>query len=301
MNNLPYIIVLGNEKGGSGKTTTSTHLIFSLIERGFKVACLDLDLRQLSLRRYLENRVLNNLKKIEDGEILMPLILEIDNSIINETNISLLEEYYKSLFLQSNVDFIIIDTPGSNTFLATTVHSFADLIITPLNDSLIDLNLIAKIDTTNVKEMKPSIYSAMIWEQKIRRFKRDKRKIEWMVIRNRLSNLDSNNRRFIEKCLNHLSRNLAFRFCNGFSERLIYRELFPYGLTLVDIFDRQDFIKVTPSHIAARQELKNFLSDLRIPILSGQKDAWLNQEYDIYKDIENSNAIINLTDRILSN
>jgi hypothetical protein len=120
------------------------------------------------------------------------------------------------------------------------------------------------------------------------------------VIRNRLSNLDSNNRRFLEKCLNHLSKNLSFRFANGFSERLIYRELFPYGLTLVDIFDGQDFIKVTPSHIAARQELRNFLLDLKIPVLSGERDSWLNQNYDLYKEIEESNAIINLTDRILN-
>lgn len=300
MNNLPYIIVLGNEKGGSGKTTTSTHLIFSLMSRGFKVGCLDLDLRQLSLRRYLENRMLNNAEKIELGELFMPLIFDVDSGVVSEDDVLRLEEYYKSLFFGSDLDFIVIDTPGNNTLLATLAHSFADLIITPLNDSLIDLDLIAKIDTTNIKDMKPSIYSAMIWEQKIRRFKRDKKRIEWMVIRNRLSNLDSGNRRFIEKCLNHLSRNLAFRFGNGFSERLIYRELFPYGLTLVDVFEGQDFIKVTPSHIAARQELRNFLTDLKIPILSGEKDSWLNQDYDIYKEIENSNAIINLTDRILS-
>jgi chromosome partitioning protein len=275
------------------------HLIFALMSKGYKVACLDLDIRQLSLKRYLENRLTYNQEKIKKNLLLMPKIISLDDKIASCSDIFQIEDYYKSLFSCQDVDFIVIDTPGNNTAVATIAHSFADLIITPLNDSLIDLDLIAKIDTTNIKDMKPSIYSAMIWEQKIRRFKRDKRRIEWMVVRNRLSNLDSNNRRFIGKCLLYLSKNLVFKFGNGFSERLIYRELFPYGLTLIDVFDGQDFISVTPSHIAARQELRNFLSDLKIPILTGDSD-WLNQDYDLYKEIENSNAIINLTDRILN-
>jgi chromosome partitioning protein len=300
MNKVPYIIVLGNEKGGSGKTTTSMHLIFSLISKGLNVGCLDLDLRQLSLNRYLENRVIHNKDKIDSGILSMPSIIKLDEDFIRIDDVYELEEYYKSIFFNRGFDFIVIDTPGNNTLGATIAHSFADLIITPINDSLIDLDLIAKIDTVNLKEMKPSIYSAMIWEQKIRRFKRDSRKINWMIIRNRLSNLDSNNRRFIEKCLKHLSRNLSFKYSNGFSERLIYRELFPSGLTLIDIFDGQDIIKVTPSHIAARQELRNFLNDLKIPIFESDKELWLNQNYDLYKEIENSNAIINLTDKILN-
>jgi chromosome partitioning protein len=299
MNKIPYVIVLGNEKGGSGKTTTSMHLIFSLMSRGFKVGCLDLDLRQLSLERYLENRFISNKEKIEKGELLMPLLFSIDDFALN-LNESELDEYYQSLLYGLDLDFIVIDTPGSNTVLVTIAHSFADLIVTPLNDSLIDLDLIAKVNTTDIKKMTPSIYSSMIWDTRIKRFNRDKKRIDWIIIRNRLSNLDSNNRRFIDKCLKQLSTNYMFRFCNGFSERLIYRELFPCGLTLIDIFEGQDSIKVSPSHIAARQELRNFLADLKIPLLSGSKESWLNQNYDLYKEIEQSNVIINLTDRILT-
>lgn len=294
----PYIIVLGNEKGGSGKTTTSMHLIFGLMSKGYKVGCLDLDIRQLSLRRYLENRIIHHEKEIIENKLLMPKILDIDVEVYQSNSSICIESYYSDLLYSHDLDFIVIDTPGSNNLISSLAHSFADLIITPINDSFIDLDLIAKVDTLDVKNMKPSIYSAMIWEQKIRRFKRDKRKIEWIIIRNRLSNLDSSNRRLIEKCLNHLSKNLIFRFANGFSERIIYRELFPYGLTLLDIFDGQALIKVTPSHIAARQELRNFLNDLRIPILHGHSD-WFNQDYDLYKEIEDSNIIINLTDRVL--
>ncbi len=299
---MTYIIVLGNEKGGSGKTTTSMNLIFSLMSLGYKVGCVDLDLRQASLKRYIENRESANSDHIESGDLMMPDFIDVDEELLISASENEIEAYFVDLFLKeySGLDFLVIDTPGNNTVYATISHSFADMIITPINDSLVDLDLIAKVNTTDIKKMNPSIYSAMIWEQKLRRFRRDKKKIEWMIVRNRLSNLDSFNRRFIEKCLKSLSRNLSFKYSNGFSERLIYRELFPYGLSLVDIFGKQNLIKVTPSHIAARQELRNFLNDLKIPILTGNKDEWLNQNYDIYKDIENSNAIINLTDRILS-
>ena len=299
MQDMPYIIVLGNEKGGSGKTTTSMHLIFALLHKGYTVSCLDLDVRQLSLRRYLENRANHCASKVR-SDFLMPNILELPDAIKSSCIEATIEAHYSKIFVEQKTQFIVIDTPGSNTLISCVAHSFADLIITPINDSFIDIDLIAKVDGDNMKCMTPSIYSSMIWEQKIKRNKRDKSRINWVVIRNRLSNLDSNNRRNIETALGYLGKNLAFRVGRGFSERIIYRELFPYGLTLLDIFDdNQTFVKVTPSHIAARQELKSFLNELKIPLLNGDDD-WRasSKNYDLYKEIENSNVIINLTDKV---
>jgi chromosome partitioning protein len=264
----PYIIVLGNEKGGSGKTTTAMHLIFSLIHKGYKVSCMDLDIRQLSLKRYLENRDHYRNKNVEfSKKYPMPNFINPDEERMKSQDSGEIVSYFMELFADLNSDFIVIDTPGSNSLISTVAHSFADLIVTPINDSFIDMDLLATIVGDDLRAMKPNIYSAMVWEQKVVHFKRHKRRAEWVVIRNRLSNLDSNNRRNVDKILNHLSKNLAFRICCGFSERIIYRELFPYGLTLLDIFDNQSLIKITASHIAARQELRNFINDLRIPIL----------------------------------
>ena len=50
------VIVLGNEKGGSGKSTSALHLIVALLKRGFKVGSIDLDARQGTLSRMIENR-----------------------------------------------------------------------------------------------------------------------------------------------------------------------------------------------------------------------------------------------------
>ncbi len=271
----PYIIVLGNEKGGSGKTTTAMHLIFSLIHKGYSVSCMDLDIRQLSLRRYLENREHYCVKNPEfAAKQKMPGYIKLDLNDFNSASYDDTCEYFASLFAKENVDFVVIDTPGNNTILSTAAHSFADLVITPINDSFIDIDLLVTVIGDDIKSMKPSIYSSMVWDQRIAHFKRSKKKSDWVIIRNRLSNLDSNNRRSIEKILTHSSKNLAFRVCSGFSERIIYRELFPYGLTLLDIFDNQSLIKITASHLAARQELRSFLSDLKIPLLmNGPENA----------------------------
>lgn len=264
----PFVIVLGNEKGGSGKTTTAMHLIFSLIYRNHYVGVLDLDLRQLSLNRYLENRKIYFSKNPFNQNLKSPEIITPTIDIVQTNDEEKIENYFEQLISCTNNDFIVIDTPGSSTIISQVAHSFADLIITPINESFIDMDLIATMIGDDVKQMKPSLYSTMIWEQKIRRFKRDKKRIDWIIIRNRLSNLDSNNRRTIDRILNHLAKTLTFRIGSGFSERIIYRELFPSGLTLLDILENQSIIKITASHIAARQELRTFLNDLKIPNLN---------------------------------
>lgn len=294
----PYIIVLGNEKGGSGKTTTAMHLIFSLIYRGYSVSTIDLDFRQLSLNRYLENRKFYYEK--QEKQFLMPSTLEIPRNILESRDENEVENYFDGLFDDICTDFIVIDTPGTNNVLSSTAHSFADLIVTPINDSFIDLDLIASTIGDDVKATKPSIYSSMIWEQKIKRLKRDKKKIEWIIIRNRLSNLDSNNRRNIERALAHLSKTLALKIGSGFSERIIYRELFPYGLTLLDVFENQAIIKITASHIAARQELRNFINDLKIPLLEEQGvQERKSASFDLPDGYENLNErILELKNKI---
>jgi chromosome partitioning protein len=52
----PYVIVVGNEKGGSGKSTAAMHLIVALAKLDFKLGSIDLDARQSSLSRYIANR-----------------------------------------------------------------------------------------------------------------------------------------------------------------------------------------------------------------------------------------------------
>ncbi len=263
-----HVIVLGNEKGGCGKTTTAMHLIVSLLRLGFQVGSIDIDSRQRSLSRYLENRRQTMLK--EGVNLPQPQHIVIQRSpfnIVQEAEADEYERYTKALarVVAAN-DFIVIDSPGSDTYLSRTAHAHADTIITPINDSFVDLDVLATVDGQTMKIVKPSIYSEMIWEQKLQRAKRDGGSIEWIVMRNRLSNIDAKNKRFMTQVSTELSRRIGFRMAPGFSERVIFREMFLQGLTVLDIMDVGGG-GISMSHIAARQEVRDLLKTLRIPTL----------------------------------
>jgi chromosome partitioning protein len=265
MKKKPIIIVIGNEKGGSGKTTTAMHLIVSLLYLDFKVASIDLDIRQKSLSTYIENRV--KALKQQSLEIPAPQHFQLDNSTnvtINEINNNLQTQFLNTLNLASEFDFIIIDSPGHNHFLAQLAHSFADIIITPFNDSFVDLDVIAHFNNDNYEILSPGIYSQMVWEQKINRAKRDRGTIDWILMRNRISSTNSSNKRNIFSVLEQLKKRLGCRVAPGFGDRVIFKELFLQGLTIFDIKHQKIKIPMTLSHIAARQELLNLLSTLNI-------------------------------------
>ncbi len=264
-----HVIVLGNEKGGSGKTTTCMHIIVSLLRLGFTVGSIDIDSRQRSLSRYLENRRQTMLK--EGVALPQPQHMVIQKSpfnIVQEAEEDERDRFTKALARAVSAnDFVIIDSPGSDTHLSRVAHAYADLVITPINDSFVDLDVLATVDGQTMKIIKPSIYSEMVWEQKLQRAKRDGGSIEWIVMRNRLSNIDAKNKRFMTQVTGDLSRRIGFRVAPGFSERVIFREMFLQGLTVLDIMETGGNASLSLSHIAARQEVRDLLKMLKIPAL----------------------------------
>ncbi len=261
-----HIIVLGNEKGGSGKTTTGMHIIIALMRLGFNVGSMDLDARQRSLSRYIENRRQTALK--ENVPLPVPQHVVLPRSpfnIVQEAEEDERERFMGAIAkLSAANDFIVIDSPGSDTYLARLAHGHADTIITPINDSFVDLDVLATVDGHTLKIIKPSIYSEMVWEQKLLRAKRDGGSIEWIVMRNRLSNIDAKNKRFMTQVTAELSRRIGFRVAPGFSERVIFREMFLQGLTVLDILESNAKGGLSLSHVAARQEVRDLLKTLRI-------------------------------------
>ncbi len=248
------IIVVGNEKGGSGKSTVAMHLIVALLVQGARVASLDLDARQATLSRYLDHRR----RASGGGRLAMPEHVALTATLDTIGDQTRLTETIGAL--AERCDALIIDTPGSDQPLSRTAHSYADLLVTPLNDSLIDLDPLARIDPAKRQVGHPGPYSEMVWDARKQRAMRRQKPTDWFVLRNRLSPLDARNKREMERLLVALANRIGFRLIPGLSERVIYRELFLEGLTLLDLGGHRT--SLTLSQVAARQEVRRVVEAL---------------------------------------
>ncbi len=261
-----HVIVLGNEKGGSGKSTTAMHLIVALLNRGFKVGSIDLDTRQGSLSRYIGKRCA--FADQSSMKILLPEHRRVQRSNAVVRSAAEREEREAldaALGELSGQEFIIVDTPGSDSYLSRLGHFCADTLITPLNDSFLDLDVLADIDAVGPKILGPSFYSEMVWEQRQQRANVDLAPFDWVVMRNRLTHIDARNKRDIGALLQLLSSRFHFRLASGFGERVIFRELFLEGLTLLDLRNGNSNTQLTLSHVAARQEVRELLQAIALP------------------------------------
>ena len=283
--NNAHVIVCGNEKGGSGKTTTTMHIVVALLKTGYKVATIDLDSRQRSLSRYIENR--RDWSKRAGLDLELPDHFHFDRSMQDSANDSDSEDFASFAKVlretEQSHDFVVIDTPGSDNYLMRLAHSMADTLITPLNDSFVDFDVLGKVDAKTNEIYEVSHYATMVREARRQRRVADSGVLDWIVIRNRLSSLSSRNIIDLLNSIKELSIRLGFRLANGISERVIFREYFPMGLTALDDLDHDTLgTKPTLSHLSARQEIRQLLSTLRLPIDDrGKKRAaacrvWLN-------------------------
>ena len=266
MGDRAHVIVLGNEKGGSGKSTTAMQLFVALAYAGHRIGALDLDLRQQSFFRYLDNREAHG-RRIGSA-LLMPRRIRISSSsapLRGEAEAEDRDRLDDAVAeLSRDADFIVIDTPGAVTALSEAAHAAADTLITPINDSLIDFDLLGRVDPVTGKVKGPSIYSEMVWSARQRRAARRQNPIDWVVLRNRMAMLESRNKRRVGTVMAELSRRIGFRIVPGFSERVIFRELFLTGLTLLDLKEDGP-IRLTMSHVAARQEVRDMIKALNLP------------------------------------
>jgi chromosome partitioning protein len=255
-----HVLVIGNEKGGSGKSTTAMHIAVALLSDGAKVATIDLDARQGTFTRYFENRAAYARRKGLD--LPMPLHAAVQASGDAPDEKARFEAALEPAV--TTTDFVIVDTPGSDTHLSRLAHTWADTLLTPLNDSFIDLDLLARIDPETLKIVRPSVYAEAVWKQRQVRAVQGARPVDWIVMRNRLSSLAARNKRDMGSVIEALAKRIGFRTARGLSERVIYRELFLNGLTLLDL-KRGAGPSLTMSHVAARQEVRDLVAALHLP------------------------------------
>ena len=259
----PHVIVLGNEKGGAGKSTLAIHIVTGLLHAGRTVAIIDLDLRQRSMQRFFTNR----LSWVEaNGHTLPhPMIPDMgDGKVLAKASVDEQIIAFDRAFdeaVASGVECILIDTPGGDTAVSSAAHARADQIVTPMNDSFVDFDLLGEVDPVSLDLLKPSIYSESVWEaRKVRAITQGRTAtIDWLVVTNRLAVAEARNRKRLEERMNKLAKRVGFRVGPGLRDRVIYRELFPFGLTVADLSNDIRPVAVSLAHVAARQELRNLM------------------------------------------
>lgn len=278
-----HVIVVGNEKGGSGKSTTAMHVAVGLLKSGHSVATVDLDGRQLSLTRYVENR--RRWSRAMRVPLAVPHHFHVPpakRDVVADAESDEFRQLTDGLSdIEDAHDFVVIDTPGSDTFLNRLAHRIADTLITPMNDSFVDFDVLARIDPISYEILEHSQYARAVRNARRERRQADNQIMDWIVVRNRMSTIGSRNEQRVEGCLRSLSMQLGFRIADGISERVVFREFFPVGLTALDEFGEHLLThKPTLSHLAARQEIRHLISALRLPLDEyGRRRADARRQY----------------------
>lgn len=275
------VIVCGNEKGGSGKSTLSVHIAIALLKAGHCVATIDLDTRQRSFTRFFENRKIWSEKT--KTQLEMPHHICLDRA---EGGLVLANEDQESRDLLQHIgeierdhEFIVIDTPGSDTYLQRLAHMVADTLVTPINDSFVDFDVLAKVNPHTFEIESISQYAQAVRQARRERRRADEGLIDWIVVRNRLSSMLSRNEARVHRCVEKLSAELGFRVAHGVSERVIFRELFPFGLSVLDETEKEVLgSKPNQSHVYAREEIRHLIEALKVvPKTSGGLAANFNE------------------------
>ena len=263
------VIVVGNEKGGAGKSTIAIHTATALLHAGAKVAVLDLDLRQQTTSHFFAHRR----AWLEANGAVAPLPIEhplsADGAALAKATDEEALGRFEEAFAQASeaADFVLIDTPGSDTAISRAAHGLADLIVTPMNDSFVDFDMLGVVDPVTLELKRHSLYSETVWNsRKARAQKEDLDEVGALgfVLRNRLAPTEARNRKRLDERVETLSRKVGFRIGPGLRDRVIYRELFPFGLTVADLSPAIRPVAMSLQHVAARQELRALMTALGI-------------------------------------
>jgi len=263
-----HVIVLGNEKGGSGKSTLAVHIIVALLREGHRVASIDTDSRQLSLTRYIENRSRFARRTGIEFDVPTHFLVRLgEGAVVAEVEAREFASFAEIVErLGERFDFVVIDTPANDSYRMRLSHAMADTLVTPINDSFVDLDVLGRVDGETLAVRGASQYADLVRTVRRNRGATGMRETNWVVVRNRIASIANRNQRHVAAGLQQLSAMLDFRVAPGITERIIFRELFPTGVTVFDMLDRAVMgVEPTMSHVAARREIRELLDRLELP------------------------------------
>jgi chromosome partitioning protein len=259
------VIVLGSEKGGSGKSTLAFHLVIALLRLDQRVAVLDLDSRQQILTRFFENRrCWASRAKVEIGMPAVCQIARADGATVAERETAEFARLHHALLdLRTDHDFMVVDTPPDDTFLMRLAHAMADTLVTPLNDSFLDLCVLGNADPVAFEVTALGHYADLVREARRHHRATEHSEFRWLVARNRRSRPIGRHKAGV---LRQLAFRLAFTSIYGLPERAVYEEFFPHGLAVLD--DAAEITGAIDPHLlrVARREVLSFVGSLQLPL-----------------------------------
>jgi len=289
-----HVIVVGNEKGGTGKSTLSIHITIALLKMGFRVATIDLDTRQRTLTRFLENR--QSWAQTAPWEVELPFHHALDRG--SSMNVHDNETMEFGAFAEAVAavehayEFVIIDTPASDSYLMRLAHSLADTLVSPVNDSYIDVDVFSRVHHDRSRRGEIAHYADLVLEARRKRHLVDQGIIDWVLVRNRVASIQSNNAKQIAISLTRMGAELQFRPMEGLHDRVIFRELFPIGLTALDpIEEASRNGTLSQSQMSARKEIESLIGSLQLPERSAgmahlqARHVWYERISDYYRNL----------------
>ncbi len=251
-----HVIVFANEKGGVGKSTLAFHASVALCGAGAKVAVIDLDRRQQSLGRALENRETTARCLQVDLPSPQHLILQQQNGA------QLSQEVAR---IGWECDFVVIDVAGHDSAVARYAIAMADTLVTPVNSSFVDLDLLGKFDPVTGRLKETGHFARLVDDLRNERLRLGMIPPDWIVMKNRVRTAEKRQQIRIDAALRHLAPKAGFRISQGLSERVVYRELFPFGLTHLDLKRIPGLAKM---QARTEEEVSRLIADLALPSTS---------------------------------
>jgi chromosome partitioning protein len=139
--------------------------------------------------------------------------------------------------------------------------------VSPVNESFIDVDVFSRVHHDRSRRGHVAHYADLVLEARRKRRLVDNGIIDWVLVRNRSLSIQSNNARQVGMSLQRMSADLQFRVAEGLHDRVIFRELFPIGLTALDPIETAvQNQTLTSSQLSGRREIETLVQTLRLPV-----------------------------------
>lgn len=243
------IVTIGSFKGGTGKTTMAAVLGTAMTLRGLKVRVIELETQTKPLARYQASREFADL----DGPKVTDLNVSGGTPDVKDWQMTF--SSVKADAERAGIDVVIIDTTSVWKPEVIAAHLMADLVLTTVTESPIDLYQIMPTEGPSMQAVRP--YAQLIDLVRRHAEKAERTNFDWFLCLNRKSHLITRVGERVRDRLTEFTDESRIQMVEGLVDRVGYRNMMDTGITPMDVIAGQP---VQRSQIAARTEVNRLAS-----------------------------------------